>query len=67
MKTKPKNMFQKMADRCPIKCDICGGTMHAMHGGGWDNDRIMCAEHDCHAEIEFPTSTEFEPEEVKND
>ena len=32
--------FEK-ATKEPIKCDICGEIMHAMYGGGWDNDRIV--------------------------
>ena len=61
---KEKNEFQKMAERCPIKCDVCGGVMLAMHGGGWDNDRIVCTDIDsCGAEITFATSTEIEVDE----
>ena len=41
-----------------VKCDICGEVMHPMYGAGWDNDRIVCANRDCGAEIEYPTSTE---------
>ena len=41
-----------------VLCDICGEIMHPMIGGGWDNDRIICAGRDCGAEIVFPTSTE---------
>ena len=41
----------------PVTCDICGEVMHPMYGGGWDNDRIVCADRDCGAEIEYPTST----------
>lgn len=52
------NQFEKAIKKGPVKCDICGGTMHAMYGAGFDNDRIVCAERDCQAEIEYPTSTE---------
>jgi hypothetical protein len=41
MKNKTKNQFEKLAAQCPLKCDICGGVMQAMYGGGWDNDRIV--------------------------
>lgn len=41
-----------------IRCDICGEIMHPQAGGGWDNDRIICADiRNCGAEIVFPTST----------
>ena len=49
----------------PVICDICGGVMHAMYGAGFDNDRIVCADRDCGAEITFPTSTELPEEEMK--
>ena len=49
--------FEK-ATQSPIACDICGGIMRPMHGGGWDNDRIVCADRECGAEIVYPTSTE---------
>jgi len=49
--------FEK-ATQSPITCDICGGIMRPMHGGGWDNDRIVCADRECGAEIVYPTSTE---------
>ncbi len=49
--------FEK-ATKEPIKCDICGEIMHAMYGGGWDNDRIVCPNRECGAEIEYQTSTE---------
>lgn len=52
--------FEKMAAR-EVRCDICGGLMHPVYGGGWDNDRMICAAAracGCGAEIEFPTSTE---------
>lgn len=49
--------FQRMA-RKPPKCDICGGPMRPISGGGWDNDRIYCLDYkNCGAEIVFPTST----------
>ena len=49
--------FEK-AIKGKVKCDICGGLMLPMYGGGWDNDRIVCTDRDCQAEIEYPTSTE---------
>jgi hypothetical protein len=55
--------FQK-AIQSPVKCDICGEIMHPMYGGGWDNDRIVCAARGCGAEIEYPTSTEVPNAEV---
>ena len=54
--------FEIMAAQ-EIVCDICGGRMVALYGGGWDNDRMMCVEPGCHAEIEFPTSTQCEEDE----
>ncbi len=58
------NMFQKAIKDGPLKCDICGGDMRWIHGGGWDNDCIYCADYkDCGAEIEYPTSTIFEYEQ----
>lgn len=52
-----KNEFQKMLSK-KVTCDICGEVMLPMYGGGWDNDRLVCAARDCQAEITFPTSTE---------
>ena len=43
-----------------IKCDICGEVMNPMYGCGWDNDRLLCANKDCNAEIVYPTSTEVQ-------
>lgn len=43
-----------------VKCDICGEIMQPLWGGGWDNDRLLCAARDCGAEIVFPTSTEHQ-------
>lgn len=48
-----------------IHCDICGEIMHPMYGGGWDNDRIICANPECGAEIVFPTSTPVETEAME--
>ena len=48
----------EQAMQAPVRCDICGGTMHPMYGGGWDNDRLVCADRECGAEIVYPTSTE---------
>ena len=56
------NAFERVIEALPeIKCDICGRKMIALHGGGWDNDRIYCTAPDCMAEIVFPTSTEVKP------
>jgi len=54
--------FEKML-RSKIKCDICGGDMVAIWGGGWDNDRLACDAYNCGAEIVFPTSTADEDQE----
>jgi len=51
--------FQTLAN-LELPCDICGGVMMPMLGGGWDNDRLLCGEIDCGGEIEFPTSTAIE-------
>ncbi len=58
--------FQK-AMQSPVKCDICGEIMHPIYGGGWDNDRIVCAAIECGAEIVYPTSTEMQnaPDDLK--
>jgi len=53
------NQFEKAID-VPIKCDICGADMHPMYGGGWENDRILCSDRECGAEIVYPTSTPVE-------
>ena len=54
--------FERIIAAMPeIKCDICGADMVALHGGGFDNDRIYCPARDCEAEITFPTSTEVKP------
>jgi hypothetical protein len=37
--------------------------MLPMYGYGWDNDRIICAERDCYAEIVYPTTTEAKESE----
>ena len=52
------NQFEKAIQQ-EVKCDICGEVMHPMYGGGWDHDRIVCADRECGAEIEYPTSTEI--------
>lgn len=49
-------IFEQIANQNPY-CEICGGEMIALYGGGWDNDRIYCKDDDCGAEYEFPTST----------
>ena len=51
------NEFLRMASRGSIVCDICGGIMLPMYGGGWDNDRLFCGNLECGAKIVFPTST----------
>ena len=53
-----RTWFEFLASKCPLRCDICGGQMHAMYGGGYDYDRIKCADRWCGAEITFPTTTE---------
>ena len=57
------NQFEKAIQQESIPCDICESVMLPMHGGGWDNDRIVCSNRDCGAEIEYPTSTECTPNE----
>lgn len=54
-------IFEELAKR-QIKCEVCGGHTIALYGCGWDNDRIYCADSDCGAEYEFPTSTIVELE-----
>ena len=53
------NQFEIAAEHKPT-CDICGSIMAATYGGGWDNDRLICGDPDCGAEIIYPTSTPFE-------
>lgn len=53
---KKETMFEK-AIKETVNCDICGVVMHVLYGCGWDNDRIICSDQDCGAEIEYPTST----------
>ncbi len=54
------NLFEEIAKR-GIKCEVCGSDTRAIYGGGWDNDRIYCADiEDCGAEYVFPTTTECE-------
>ena len=57
-----KTHFETVMKHCKI-CDICGGSCFALYGGGWDNDRICCAERDCGAETTFPTSTMYPGQE----
>ena len=59
--------FERMAKRKKVKCDICGEIMHPMYGGGWDNDRLVCAKrfNECGAEIVFPTSTPVDETEPR--
>ena len=49
--------FEEMASK-EVVCDICCRTMYPLPGNGWDNDRIICEDRECGAEIVFPTSTE---------
>lgn len=58
------NQFERMASQ-KIKCDICGSPMLPMYGWGWDNDRMVCTDSECMAEIVFPTSTEANVEDVE--
>lgn len=48
--------FERMMQRKVVRCDCCGEVMLPLWGGGWDNDRFICTDPDCGAEIEFPTS-----------
>lgn len=58
--------FERMTKRKKVTCDVCGGDMLPMYGGGWENDRIICVdEATCGTEIVFPTSTVYESEEKK--
>jgi len=56
-------LFEKTVKDTPPDCDICGKPMVYMYGGGWDNDRIVCMDTECCAEMVFPTSTIYEPED----
>jgi len=58
------NQFQ-IAERDKIKCDLCGGDTIALYGGGWDNDRVLCVDRDCYAEIVYPTTTCVDDAEVE--
>ena len=51
------NLFQRIIKDGPIQCDICQGNMNALYGGGWDNDRLLCDDYDCGAEVVFASST----------
>ncbi len=56
----PMTQFGRAIEQDKIICDICGAVMWTMHGGGMDNDRIVCSNiRSCGAEIVFPTSTEL--------
>jgi len=37
------NQFEIAAEHKPT-CDICGGSMAATYGGGWENDRLICGD-----------------------
>lgn len=39
------------------KCPKCKGTMLMMYGWGWDYDKWVCAEKDCHFEEELTTTS----------
>jgi len=60
---KKKSQFETVMEQCKT-CDICGGPCHPMYGGGWDNDRICCANLYCQAESTFPTSTAYPGQEA---
>jgi len=51
------NQFQIALKQKRIVCDICGCLMLPIFGGGWENDLIVCTDHDCGAEIVYPSST----------
>jgi hypothetical protein len=55
------NTFERMAKE-DLRCDICGGPVEPVHGGGWENDRIVCLDRECGGEIVFATSTVIETE-----
>ena len=60
--------FERMRRRRKVRCDICGGPVFFMFGGGWDNDRVICGDESCGAEIVFSTTTEIdEKQKGKND
>ena len=65
MTTEP-TQFEKVMES-EVKCYICGGVMLAIPGGGWDNDRFLCADRECWAEIVYPTSTLVEETTENND
>jgi hypothetical protein len=55
--------FEEMASK-EVVCDICCRTMYPLPGNGWDNDRMICEDRECGAEIVFPTSTEVHNKEI---
>lgn len=44
-------------------CEICGDIMAPMYGGGFNYDRLICANPDCGTEVTFASSTEAEPKQ----
>jgi len=50
------NIFEQIASQKP-SCEICGGELIALYGGGFDHDIIYCRNANCGAEYNFPTST----------
>lgn len=57
-----KTQFQ-IAVENEIKCDLCGSSIFFMYGNQWDNDRAICSNRECSAEIVYPTTTT--PEELE--
>jgi hypothetical protein len=58
-----KNIFERVIDMKPV-CDICGKSMRALYGCGWDYDILACSDPDCGADIVFSTSTEVKTDEI---
>lgn len=53
-------IFEQVVQTIPLTCDVCGGTMTPVYGGGWDYDKIVCQNYNhCGGEITFCTSTEL--------
>ena len=50
------NIFEQLVNQKP-KCEICGGDLVTLYGGGFENDIIYCRNAECGAEYNFPTST----------
>jgi hypothetical protein len=61
---KRQTLFEQISKQKRLECDICGGIMMPVYGGGWEKDRIACLDpRVCGAEVVFSTSTEM-PERV---